>query len=244
MNVPRGPSYPAPGYLSSVPPKPPDMSTSYPPVDIKGEYIEECDEIKEESDRQTPAPASPAPFYPSHMSYRGGLPTFNSMPRLTPLHHSNLPQLATMSPGLTPLQLIHKLSTYASHNRKRTMQQPEVTTQLSPPKKAVPVFTTPKIDKVVSLHQPAPVTKKSCEVSPNKLGGETNNNDKDDTDVGDLTNAAGAKSMIDCPVCGDIAVAHFHYGGMCCYSCKAFFRRVVNTNKVNYLISYKHHYCF
>merc|ERR1719348_1420490 len=37
--------------------------------------------------------------------------------------------------------------------------------------------------------------------------------------------------MIDCPVCGDIAVAHFHYGGMCCYSCKAFFRRVVNTNK-------------
>ena len=40
------------------------------------------------------------------------------------------------------------------------------------------------------------------------------------------------RSTIDCPVCGDTAVAHFHYGGMCCYSCKAFFRRVVNTYKV------------
>ena len=40
------------------------------------------------------------------------------------------------------------------------------------------------------------------------------------------------RSTIDCPVCEDTAVAHFHYGGMCCYSCKAFFRRVVNTYKV------------
>ena len=40
------------------------------------------------------------------------------------------------------------------------------------------------------------------------------------------------KAKISCPVCGDTAVAHFHYGGMCCYSCKAFFRRVVNTYKV------------
>ena len=39
-------------------------------------------------------------------------------------------------------------------------------------------------------------------------------------------------SVIDCPVCKDVAIAHFHYGGMCCYSCKAFFRRVVNTSKV------------
>ena len=44
-------------------------------------------------------------------------------------------------------------------------------------------------------------------------------------------NIAG-RARISCPVCGDTAVAHFHYGGMCCYSCKAFFRRVVNTYKV------------
>jgi len=48
-------------------------------------------------------------------------------------------------------------------------------------------------------------------------------------DVPDINQPS--KSMIDCPVCRDTAVAHFHYGGMCCYSCKAFFRRVVNTNK-------------
>ena len=42
------------------------------------------------------------------------------------------------------------------------------------------------------------------------------------------------KARISCPVCGDTAVAHFHYGGMCCYSCKAFFRRVVNTSKVSH----------
>ena len=41
------------------------------------------------------------------------------------------------------------------------------------------------------------------------------------------------KPRISCPVCGDTAVPHFHYGGMCCYSCKAFFRRVVNTYKVD-----------
>ena len=41
------------------------------------------------------------------------------------------------------------------------------------------------------------------------------------------------KARISCPGCGDTAVAHFHYGGMCCYSCKAFFRRVVNTYKVS-----------
>ena len=41
-----------------------------------------------------------------------------------------------------------------------------------------------------------------------------------------------ARPRISCPVCSDTAVPHFHYGGMCCYSCKAFFRRVVNTYKV------------
>ena len=34
-----------------------------------------------------------------------------------------------------------------------------------------------------------------------------------------------------CHVCGDVAVAHMHYGGVCCYSCKAFFRRATQTGK-------------
>ena len=39
------------------------------------------------------------------------------------------------------------------------------------------------------------------------------------------------KPRISCPVCSDTAVPHFHYGGMCCYSCKAFFRRAVQNGK-------------
>lgn len=41
---------------------------------------------------------------------------------------------------------------------------------------------------------------------------------------------SGAPSEhVSCHVCGDKAVPHIHYGGQCCFSCKAFFRRVVNT---------------
>ena len=50
----------------------------------------------------------------------------------------------------------------------------------------------------------------------------------------ETSSTSTGKSTIDCPVCGDTAIAHFHYGGMCCYSCKAFFRRVVNTYKVRF----------
>jgi len=34
-----------------------------------------------------------------------------------------------------------------------------------------------------------------------------------------------------CNVCGDIAAEHLHYGGIACYSCRAFFRRTVNSNR-------------
>jgi len=34
-----------------------------------------------------------------------------------------------------------------------------------------------------------------------------------------------------CSVCGDQAAEHLHYGGIACYSCRAFFRRTVNSNR-------------
>ena len=35
-----------------------------------------------------------------------------------------------------------------------------------------------------------------------------------------------------CRICGDSAVRHVHYGGHCCFSCKAFFRQKYLLNKV------------
>ena len=35
-------------------------------------------------------------------------------------------------------------------------------------------------------------------------------------------------SLLPCSVCGDMAPAHMHYGGVACFSCRAFFRRSVD----------------
>ena len=40
----------------------------------------------------------------------------------------------------------------------------------------------------------------------------------------------GEGSKISCRICGDTAVKHVHYGGHCCFSCKAFFRYNNNNN--------------
>jgi len=44
---------------------------------------------------------------------------------------------------------------------------------------------------------------------------------------------AGPEGRILCRICGDSAVRHVHYGGHCCFSCKAFFRRAVNWQNKN-----------
>jgi len=43
----------------------------------------------------------------------------------------------------------------------------------------------------------------------------------------------GSDGRILCRICGDSAVRHVHYGGHCCFSCKAFFRRAVNWQNKN-----------
>ena len=41
------------------------------------------------------------------------------------------------------------------------------------------------------------------------------------------TRGAGP-ALLPCSVCGDMAPAHMHYGGVACFSCRAFFRRSVD----------------
>jgi hypothetical protein len=45
----------------------------------------------------------------------------------------------------------------------------------------------------------------------------------------------GADGKILCRICGDSAVRHVHYGGHCCFSCKAFFRWVTPAASSSYL---------
>lgn len=251
MNLPGGGSH-YPRYFPRMPPRPPDLIPCPPPapmVEVKGEYIEDCDDIKEET-RSTPAPPPPPTTIPP---YTSSLLTVSSpyLPQLRHIHHHHQPPPGlphvmrpmpplhprTMTQTLSPLELIQKLSNYAANNRKRmsTMQTEDTSTAAKRFQQHSPTFHPPRIDQVISLQQ------QQRKASPTKPK-ETNNNASDkrdvstaelskEADVPDLTQSS--KSMIDCPVCGDIAVAHFHYGGMCCYSCKAFFRRVVNTNKVS-----------
>ena len=226
-----------PGYYPSLPTRPPDMARI--PVEIKGEYIEDCEDIKEEDNRLTPGPSSGAipPEFLTRPSWPPGFPS--SVPPLSrlpghqitrpppPLAPGMMPPLAT---SLTPLQLIQKLSSYAANNRKRAPPTYDDTTPISPPTKRTPVSSPsfqPRIEQVMSLQSD------KSQVSQSK---EANNNSTVPVSPPPAPPDLGpGKSMIDCPVCGDIAVAHFHYGGMCCYSCKAFFRRVVNTNKVSFV---------
>jgi len=55
---------------------------------------------------------------------------------------------------------------------------------------------------------------------------ENNSNELNDETLKDEK-----RPVSDCHVCGDRAIAHMHYGGICCYSCKAFFRRAVQNGK-------------
>lgn len=41
--------------------------------------------------------------------------------------------------------------------------------------------------------------------------------------------AVSSSNTIQCPICSEVTIDHLHYGGLACFSCKAFFRRTVNT---------------
>ena len=182
-------------------------------------------------------------------------PRVPALPAMPPLQPASLATVASVAPGpMTQLQLLQKLSNFAASNRKR--QGPADNShnsqhghakkfQPSQPSQSFPC--TPRIDQVSAGHvtscphligpQVMSLPPRAVPVSPPGPA-ETNNNSSSKTaPVSPPELEVASKPSIDCPVCGDDAVAHFHYGGMCCYSCKAFFRRVVNTNKVSRGIS-------
>ena len=181
-------------------------------------------------------------------------PRVPALPAMPPLQPASLATVASVAPGpMTQLQLLQKLSNFAASNRKR--QGPADNShakkfQPSQPSQSFPC--TPRIDQV-SCDWPSAGHVTSCPslIGPQVMSlppravpvsppgpAETNNNSSSKTaPVSPPELEVASKPSIDCPVCGDDAVAHFHYGGMCCYSCKAFFRRVVNTNKVSRGIS-------
>ena len=208
------------------PPDPPneDALMQNNQSDVKGEYIEDCDAIKEEtqdiSDHSKQVPAQQMPhysqYYPVPNNYSSNMPTM---------------QPNTSQQNLTPLQLIQQLSSYAVTGNKRKDTSPSKGTGSKKKK-----LQEPKSHHAMknTAQQQLPDTSvggnPSLSSSVTVVGEASANNNK--TVTADDIPCPVSRSMIDCPVCGDTAVAHFHYGGMCCYSCKAFFRRVVNTNKV------------
>lgn len=76
-----------------------------------------------------------------------------------------------------------------------------------------------------------PVENKKTERQRSKT--DSRNNSKVKEAKMSAVGVGGEGSKISCRICGDTAVKHVHYGGHCCFSCKAFFRRAVNWQNKN-----------
>ena len=50
------------------------------------------------------------------------------------------------------------------------------------------------------------------------------------TEGGRTRRRGQGKKTLNCHVCGDKAPSHIHYGGIACFSCRAFFRRSVGKS--------------
>ena len=99
--------------------RPPDhksqeLLTSDDQIDIKGEYIEDCDPIKEETQDSIEMKQLPSVQLPNYN--RSPLPhRFSAPNRMPPFY----PVPMAAPNNLTPLQLIQQLSTYQTANNKR-----------------------------------------------------------------------------------------------------------------------------
>lgn len=131
----------------------------------------------------------------------------------------------------------HNLDPHPSHNA------PEVTSMRFLPESPSPPL--PSIDRRFSYHQAPFEVPRTQNVAkrerPKKSKAPSSNENVFHEPVAEkkiklegnveLKEKVGNKPISNCRVCGDLAVAHMHYGGVCCYSCKAFFRRATQTGK-------------
>lgn len=130
----------------------------------------------------------------------------------------------------------HKLDPTSSTQKSQSTTLPTEQLKLPQPELAIPANPpTSRSPKGPSKVQKSPLAKSPSKSPTSKSPASKSPGDAAIEDGAETTDVSGDKERptIDCPVCGDLAIAHFHYGGMCCYSCKAFFRRVVNTSKVS-----------
>ena len=217
------------------------------PTDLKGEYIEEEFNMVKKEDSEfhhqsyfshqilshSPFLHHLLPTTSSTVSSFSYAPSFHPQRKLYP----PIPPYSTLYPTLT-----HPLSHLQSfqHLQDQTLSAPKRKT-CSPPKsvKKSKNGSSVKATLLSDTHIEIPqmVVPKPT-VPPSYLGRHNENEARNSqfeheaSPVDQINESSSGKTTIDCPVCGDTAIAHFHYGGMCCYSCKAFFRRVVNTYKV------------
>lgn len=130
----------------------------------------------------------------------------------------------------------HKLDpAFSTHQKSQSTNLPTDQLKLPQPELAIPANPpTSRSPKGQGKAQKSPLAKSPSKSPTSKSPAAKSPGDAAE-DAAETTDVSGDKERptIDCPVCGDLAIAHFHYGGMCCYSCKAFFRRVVNTSKVS-----------
>ena len=196
-------------------------------------------------------PHTTSAFQPSSLSHVSPFyqhsRIFPPIPPYSPLHPAlGIPH----PPPLLPLHPIHAQSIPATKRKTCTSSSKQTKKSKSTNNQAQPklLLDTSKQEK----HQTIPVEQNKSVFSQSQIPDQyrqelqlknaylksvanqrTSNENPVECLAGEVTEeSSSSKSTIDCPVCGDIAIAHFHYGGMCCYSCKAFFRRVVNTYKV------------
>jgi hypothetical protein len=202
--------------------------------------------------KQSRQPSSQFLTPPSH--------PYPTCPSSTPPHPS---MVFTHLPPLPPLQPLHYSHTgECPTTRYNTAKKPRPANNLQPhkPVSVLNMQTQPSVQLqglLTSTYQPAQkqhkISKESKAIPSTKQKDYKRDNlnkqvktkeppmNRHPSEREDTTNPE--KATIDCPVCGDLAIAHFHYGGMCCYSCKAFFRRVVNTLKVRFRRERENRYC-